>query len=464
MSATRASPPLALEAFSDLLDPSSILTAAEVAPRGAGVSRPREPLQTCGLLRPRSTAEVSAILRRCHEAGQRVTVHGGMSGGGGFSLPDELAISMECMTAIEEIDPVGQTAVVQAGCQLQHLHEALAPLGLAYGVDYGGRGSATLGGNIATNAGGHQVLRYGMTREQVLGLEVVLADGTVLTSMNRMLKNNAGYDLKHLFIGSEGTLGVVTRAVLRVRALPQTQHAALVVLRDFDGVTRLLARCQGSFPGTLTAFEVMWPSFYRGATQGRAAPLPSKYPFYVLLETQGGSAGADEAHFEAVMEQALGEKLVVDAVLPTSQSQRGELWAVRERVMWIMQASTWYSFDLSLPVTHMARFIGEAQQRLAERWPDAELVVFGHIADGNLHVFARFAQAQPPETYPALCEMLYPALQAIGGSIAAEHGVGRGKVPYLHYSRTPAELSLMRTLKRALDPGNILNPGRIVAA
>jgi FAD/FMN-containing dehydrogenase len=439
-----------------------MLAAAEAAPRGAGVSRPNMPLQTCGLLRPRSTGEVSEILRRCDAAGQRVTVHGGMSGGGGNSCADELAISLERMAAIEEIDTVGRTAVIQAGCLLQHLHDALAPHGLAYGVDYGGRGSATLGGNISTNAGGLQVLRYGMTREQVLGLEVVLADGTVLSSMNRMLKNNAGYDLKQLFIGTEGTLGVVTRAVLRLRALPTTHNAALVALASFADVARLLALCEASLAGTLTAFEVMWQGFYQGATQGHAAPLPASHPFYVLVETQGGSPGQDEAQFQRVMEQALADGLIADAVLPASQAQREEVWAVRERVMWIMKAPSWHIFDISLPIPHMERYVSELEQTLARRWPGAQLVVFGHIADGNLHVFVRFSEPQPPETYAALCELAYAPLTAIGGSMAAEHGVGRGKVPFLHYSRTEAELALMRTLKRSLDPKHILNLGRVI--
>lgn len=462
MNAAHHSRPLALEAFADFLDPAALVTAEEAAARGAGVSRQHLPLRTCGLLRPRNTQEVSEILRRCNAAGQPVTVHGGMSGGGGSSSADELAISMERMAAIEEIDTEGRTAVVQAGCLLQHLHEALAPHGLAYGVDYGGRGSATLGGNIATNAGGNQVLRWGMTRDQVLGLEVVLADGTVLTSMNRMLKNNAGYDLKQLFIGSEGTLGVVTRAVLRLRPLPLTRNAALVALTDFAHVTQLLTLCEQRFPGTLTAFEVMWPGFYRGATQGQATPLPTTYPLYVLLETQGGTPGQDEAQFESVLEQALAEELVVDAVLPTSHAQRDELWAVRERVMWLFASPAWYVFDISLPLPDMARYVSELEQALATRWRQAQLVVFGHVADGNLHVFVRFAEAQPPETYQALCKVVYGPLQPIRGSMAAEHGVGRNKVAYLHYSRTEAELAVMRTLKRSLDPNRILNPDRVI--
>ncbi|PKP99267.1 MAG: FAD-binding oxidoreductase, partial [Alphaproteobacteria bacterium HGW-Alphaproteobacteria-13] len=246
-----------------MLGPGSVLSAEEAGERPANIKLQAIPQTAMGLVRPRTTEEVSAVLRLCHEVGQPVCVQGGVTClDGSISAPDELALSLERMTLIEQIDPVARIGIVQAGCILQTFQEAVQAEGLYYGVDYGGRGSATIGGNISTNAGGMNVLRYGMTREQVLGLEAVLADGTVVTSMNKMLKNNAGYDLKQLFIGTEGTLGVVTRAVLRLRPLAKTENAALVALESFGAVLAFLGYCQERFGDVLTSFEVMWRAHY----------------------------------------------------------------------------------------------------------------------------------------------------------------------------------------------------------
>jgi FAD/FMN-containing dehydrogenase len=396
--------------FADLLEPSAILNAEQAAQRSVAPGRPGQALQVRCLLRPNSSEQVSAILKRCHAAGQPVTVLGGMGGGGGFSHANEVAISTERMRTVEQVDTLANTALVQAGCVLQNLHEYLQPLNRSYGVDYGGRGSATLGGNIATNAGGSQVLRYGMTREQILGLEVVLADGTIVSSLNRMLKNNAGYDLKQLFIGSEGTLGIVTRAVVRLRPLPVSQNTALLALPGFDQVIDLLAHCQHHFPDSLCGFEVMWKRFYCGAVEGHVAPLPDEQPFYVLVETRGADPQSDSEHFERIMQHALEQAWAVDAVVATSQAQRNALWEVRERVLWIMTAPSWYVFDISLAPSVISDYLHTIEHDLATRWPDAELVVFGHIADGNLHIFVRFPEKMPAQTYEQLCALLYPPL------------------------------------------------------
>ncbi|WP_075790869.1 FAD-binding oxidoreductase [Massilia putida] len=455
---------LSIDAFRDLLDPAGILDAAQCAQRPAALNRQSQPRTAIGLLRPRSTAELSQILKRCHAHRQPVTVQGGISGScGAISAADEIAISLERMAAVEEIDSAGRTVLVQAGCLLHNLHEAVAAHGLYYGVDYGGRGSATLGGNISTNAGGLNVLRYGMTREQVLGLEAVLADGTVISSMNRMLKNNAGYDLKQLFIGTEGTLGVVTRAILRLRPQPLSDNVALLAMSSFEQVRGFLAYCEQRYAGVLTSFEVMWQRFYMHATAEGGAPLPDLHPFYVIVETRGTDPAADAAHFEHTLARALEDGMFEDAAMSDSRARKQAIWAVRERVEWLVRRPVRHVFDLSLPVREMERYVADLERDLAARWPRAELIVFGHIADGNLHVFVTMDEAPLDFTYEALCGMVYPPLTAFHGSIAAEHGVGREKVASLHYSRTEEELALMRTLKRCLDPHNILNPGRVVA-
>ena len=258
--------------------------------------RGRSPMQAGLLVRPGSTAEVVTVLKACHAAGQPVVTHGGLTGlvHGADTAPGDLVLSLERMRRIESIDAVQRVAVVEAGVTLQALQEAADEQGLAFPLDLGARGSATLGGNAATNAGGNRVLRFGMTREMVLGLEAVLADGTVLPAMNALIKNNAGYDLKHLFIGSEGTLGVITRLALRLREKPARQDVAFVAVDSFDAVTGLLKHMDRALGGALSAFEVMWPAFYELVTTPPAlgrAPLPHGSAYYVLVEALG--AGED---------------------------------------------------------------------------------------------------------------------------------------------------------------------------
>jgi FAD/FMN-containing dehydrogenase len=455
---------LRVEALRELLGPGGFLGPEETALRPANFKTPT-PRTAIGLVRPRSTAEVSAILRLCHEAGQPVCIQGGLSVlDGSISAPNELALSLERLNTIEEIDPVNRTAVVQAGCVLQSVQEAVQAQGLEYGVDYGGRSVATIGGNISTNAGGNRVLRYGMTRDQVLGLEAVLADGTVISAMNQMLKNNAGYDLKHLFIGTEGTLGVVTRAVLRLRPLPASTQTALVSLASFGKVQELLASCERSFAGTLTSFEVMWREHYEHvvAYAGRPAPLPIGQAFYVLVETRGSNERADAAMFEAVLGEALESGLVRDGLLPKSEAEVEAIWRPREDITWVTRRhGDWCVGDISLSLRYMDRYVRDLDAAMRARWPESELYVFGHVADGNLHIFAAPGGRDPAKMSDCY-RLMHEPLPALGGSMAAEHGIARQKVEFLHYSRTPAELELMGTLKRTLDPKGILNPGRVI--
>lgn len=454
-----------LDDIGALLGEGGVLTGDDVSGRAAGIWR-ADGLRAAAILRPRTTAEVAAILRRCNEVGQALVVHGGLTGlvHGADAAPDELILSTERMTAIEEIDAANRTATVQAGVSLQALQEAVAEHDLIFPLDLGARGTCRIGGNIATNAGGNRVIRYGMTRDNVLGLEAVLADGTVISSMNRMVKNNSGFDLKHWFIGTEGTLGVVTRAVLRLREAPASRISALVGLEGFADVVRLLKHLDRGLGGILSAFEVMWRDFYEvvAAPPVRAsAPMAPEHGFYVLCEAMGGDAEADAARLEQVLMAALEQGIARDVVLATSARQNADLWSLRDSVEALFAFGPPLIFDVSLPVGEMERYVETVRSGLAEALPEARLFTFGHLGDGNLH-FVVSAGSDDAATRAAAEGCVYRPLAAIGGGISAEHGIGLEKKPWLELSRTPAEIELMRRLRVALDPNGILNPGKVV--
>jgi FAD/FMN-containing dehydrogenase len=418
------------------------------------------------VLRPRSTEQVSQILVAANAAGVPVTPWGGLTGlVDGARADGALALSLSRMNAVEAIDQVSGTMRVQAGCVLQAACEAAEAQGLLLPLDLGARGSATIGGNISTNAGGNRVLRWGMMREMVLGLEAVLADGTVVSALNPLMKNNTGYDLKQLFIGSEGTLGVVTRAVLRLRPKPVSDNVALLAVDTFEALPRVLNRLRQAIGAQLSAFEVMWADFYQLVTTPPATgrpPLPAGHPYYVLVEAMGADPEADAEPFERVLGEALEAGEIADAAIARSVGERNAIWALRDDVGQTGRNAPILAFDVSLNIADMEAYVAEVRAALAARWPGkSSLVVFGHLGDGNLHVIAGVGE-RSPEARHAVEETVYGPLRRIGGSISAEHGIGLQKRDFLSWTRSPEELGLMRTLKRALDPNNILNPGKIL--
>ncbi len=453
-----------VQALRNLVGHDGVLVGDEVRSRPAGFFR-ADHLQADMLVRPRNTGQVAAVLRLCHEARQPVVAQGGRTGlvHSGDAAPSELILSMERMAAIEEIDPIQRIAVVQCGVTLQALQEAADEHDLAFPLDLGARGSCTLGGNVSTNAGGNRVIRYGMTRDMVLGLEAVLADGTVMSSMNRMLKNNAAYDLKQLFIGSEGTLGIVTRLVLRLREKPRSQDVALVGIGSFANLTAFLKHMDRGLGGALSAFEAMWDSFYKLVSTPPAKcspPLPQTHPYYVLVEAQGADPERDNARFNAVLESALEQGLIADAAIAHSERERAGLWALRDSVLEMVRFGMPFLFDVSLPIPHMEAYVEEVHDTLRARWPEHHCWTFGHLGDGNLH-FGIIVPGDAAETHPLVEQAVYEPLARIGGSVSAEHGIGLEKKPYLHLSRSGTEIGIMRTLKRTLDPHGILNPGKV---
>lgn len=437
-----------------------VLTGTDVRARWDGYP-PIHATEALCVVRPARTSEVAAIAAYCNRHGLALVPQGGRTGlaGGAHTGAGDIALSLERMTTAGSIDPYGLTMEVQAGVPLQVVQEAAAAAGLHYPVDLGARGSATIGGTIATNAGGNSVFRYGMTRDQVLGLEVVLADGTILNSMNRLIKNNAAYDLKHLFIGSEGTLGIITRAVLRLRPGQDSRATAFIGLPGFQAVLDLLKLASATCDGALTSFEVMWPSFLDAvATAGHhRLPFAEPHAFHVLVEIV--SCKADEL-LEQLLAPAWERGLVGDAAIAQNVGQAQAFWAIRDDIDALIAAMRpVFLYDISLPQVHMARYVEELEAALSQSWPTARLAVFGHIADGNLHLSVSTGAANDHEAVDAI---VYAPLKAIGGSISAEHGIGLEKRPHLRLSRTAEELTLMTRLKEMLDPRSTLNPGKVL--
>ena len=454
-----------IQRLEGLLGAGGVLTGADVAARTAGIWR-SDPLVAGAIVRPRDTEQVAAVLALCHERGRAVVTQGGLTGlvHGADAGREELILSTERMTAIEAVDPVDRTATVQAGVPLQTLQDAVAEHDLVFPLDLGARGSCSLGGNLATNAGGNRVVRFGMTRENTLGVEAVLADGTVIPAMNRMVKNNSGFDLKHWFIGTEGTLGVITRAVLRLREAPRSRTSALLALDSFDAVTRLLKHLDANLGGALSAFEVMWREFSDVVARPPVrtnAPLPPGHAFYVLCEAMGGDPEADAARFERVLGDALEAGTAVDAVLAETEARQRDLWLLRDSVDALFRFGPHQIFDVSLPVSAMASYVARVEQGIAAISPSARLFTFGHLGDGNLHFLAA-PGADDAATVEAVERAVYEPLAALGGGISAEHGIGLEKKRWLSVSRSAEEIELMRRMRAALDPKGILNPGKVI--
>ncbi|RJG01845.1 FAD-binding oxidoreductase [Noviherbaspirillum sedimenti] len=453
-----------LDQLREIVGAAGVIAGSEVRSRYPGFFMSE--IGADAIVRPASVEQVSQVLALCNAAGQPVVVQGGMSGWvrATQTRAGEIALSLERMNAIEEVDLANRTATVQAGVVLETFQNHIEGFGLSFPLDLGGRGSCQLGGNAATNAGGMRVIRYGMMREQVLGLEAVLADGRIVSSMNRMIKNNTGYDLKQLFIGSEGTLGVITRLVLRLRERPTSSNTALVCADSFDQISRLLRHMDGALGGQLSAFELIDHNFYRTNTgAGRhAAPLPADKPFYAIIEALGADQERDTQLFEQALGQGLEQDLCSDAIIARSERERQGIWAIREDLEHLVRDfQPFYAFDVSLAVGHMEAYMREVTTRLRARWPQGAIAFLGHVGDGNLHI-AIGAGGENDRHAVETC--VYEPLRAISGSVSAEHGIGLEKAAWFPISRNEVERNLMQSIKLTLDPNGILNPGKIFAA
>ena len=460
--------PPALVQLRNALGPASVLFGADIPARNCNDWSTQAPNTPLAVVRPVDAAGVSAALRACREAGTPVVPQGGLTGlcGGARPEPGWVALSMERMVGIEEIDPDSATMTVRAGTPLEAVQRAAADAGLYFALDLGARGSCAIGGNLSTNAGGNRVIRYGMARELVLGLEWVLPDGTIVTSLNKMMKNNAGYDLKQLFIGSEGTLGVITRIVLRLHPQPGCTMSALCALPDYASVVRLLGSARRGLGPLLSAFEVMWPDYWQVVTErvGVRPPVSGGHGLYVLVEAQGTDETIDGPRFAAWLERLLEEGAIADAAVAQSVADTQSFWALRDACAeFFPTLGPHVSFDVALAVRDMDAFVTRCKAALLQNIPGCESVYYGHIGDGNLHLIAWVGglsvENQPKQQ---MDETIYGLVREFKGSVSAEHGIGTAKKAYLGHARSEAEIALMRTLKQALDPQGLLNPGKVI--
>ena len=358
---------------------------------------------------------------------------------------------------------LNQFVEVEAGVILQHLHQAVRESGFIFPLDLGAKGSCMIGGNIATNAGGLQALRYGVMRNLVLGLEVVLPDGTILDNLNPVVKNNTGYDLKHLFIGSEGTLGIITRAILKLSPAPVYFATSFIAMEKFNDALQLLNRAKISFGDKLISFEILWPPFYQLLTNERSGNkkvIPDSYPLYVLMEI-AGSDTVIPSLLEGFVETAMNDNMVMDAVFAEQQDDRKQFWDIREKVDHVLaEHDPVFLFDVSLPVSEMEQFAATVNEELNKNFDTVYCYIFGHMGDGNLHLMINCGEGN--DSAKELVEkIVYAPLRSMYSSVSAEHGIGLSKKKWLEFSKSPQEIALMKSIKKLIDPNNIMNPGKI---
>ena len=424
------------------------------------------------VVRPADTGEVAAAVRVCAEAGVAVVPQGGNTGLVGGSVPDgtgrQVVLSLDRMRRVRAVDPVADTIVAEAGVVLQSVQEAAAAVGRLFPLSLGSEGSCTIGGTVSTNAGGTAVLRYGMMRDLVLGLEVVLPDGRVWDGLRPLRKDNTGYDLKQLFIGAEGTLGIVTAAVLRL--LPDTRRraTALLALPSPAAAVRLLPVLRGRAGETLTTWELVGRQaldLVLAHLPGARDPFGTAHPWYGLVELAGDSDDVGD-RLEAALTAAVSEGLVVDAVLASGPTQRASLWALREGVSEAQKVEgATLKHDVTLPIAELPRFVSELGPRLETLLPGVRLVTYGHVGDGNLHYNLSAPVGDDAALHaaaPELTRVVYDAVAGLGGSISAEHGLGVLKRDAAAAYKSEVEVDLMRTVKLALDPAGLMNPGKVV--
>lgn len=460
------SPP---QAFFDALSrelPQGTVTRdpAERAEYGRDWTRVVEPAP-CAVAFPKSTEEVSRVVRVCAASGVAVVPSGGRTGlaGGAVAAQGELVLSLAKMRAMHPVDVVGGSVRVQAGAVTQAVHEHCSAHGLTWPVDFASKGSSTVGGNIATNAGGVKVIRYGLTRQWVLGLQVVLASGEVLDAASALEKNNTGLDLRQLFIGTEGTLGVVTEATLKLARLPRRLDVLLFAVDDLPSVVRLFRETRAA-PFALSAYEMFTAACLARVLSHRQLrdPLDEPAGHYVLVELED----AEDAALETWVQSLFERKLVRDGTLAQSSTEARDLWALRESISESLSATGFpHKNDIALPIAALEAFCAELGALFARRYPGWEVCLFGHIGDGNLHVnVMKPADLEKAAFLARVKEAdrdLFDLVKAHGGSVSAEHGIGLLKKPWLAWTRSAAEIAAMKAVKKALDPGNVLNPGKI---
>ena len=417
---------------------------------------------------PATVEEVQAIVRWANEHAIAIVPSGGRTGlsGGAVAAHGELVLSLERMNKPRAFDAIDRTLTVQAGMALEALHNEAKEHGLIYPVDFASRGSCSIGGNIATNAGGIRVIRYGNTREWIAGLKVVTGAGEVLELNNALVKNSSGYDLRHLFIGAEGTLGIVVEATVKLTDPPPPTNVMLLALPSFDVLMQVFAAFRSRLQ--LEAFEFLTDVALKHVlAHGAQNPFEQTYPYYVVTEYATGDENREAAAL-AAFEHCMEQGWVLDGAISQSEAQAQQLWRLREGITESLARYVPYKNDISVRLSAMPAFLAETQALLGDAYPHFEVVWFGHIGDGNLHINVLKPEDMAQDEFVRQCEqvtkLLAAALKRHGGSISAEHGIGLVKKPYLASTRSEAEIALMRGIKRVLDPNGLMNPGKLFDA
>ncbi len=465
-----------IEDMAARLGPGGVLTGAETAPWQADWTGKFDAAPEA-VLRPRTTEEVSAILKAAYAAGTPVVPVSGNTGlnGGAVARKGEIQLSLDRMDRIREIRTDARIAVVEAGVIQESLHKAAEAEGLLFPMTFGAKGSARIGGMLSTNCGGSNVLRYGNMRQLCLGIEAVLADGRVVNLMSELHKDNSGYDLRNLLIGAEGTLGIITAAVLRLAPLPRAYATGMVAARDLPAALVLLRRLQDETGGAVEAFEYMPRSYvemHLAHAPGAREPFDAPHEVNIMVEVAATSAAAAEpgpdgtlpvvARLEELLAEAMEEGLVLDATLARSEAQRRETWARREAAGETMfHRKPLLDTDIALPLDRVPEFFDLVRPRQTEIDPGCEDSCVAHLGDGNIH-----HTLYPTSDDPALLDRLREAVEevtvSLGGSFSAEHGIGQSKMPSMVRRKDPVALAMMRAIKQALDPKGILNPGKVI--
>jgi len=412
---------------------------------------------------PKSTQDVQAIVKAAVEIGAVVVPSGGRTGysAGAVAANKEWVISLAAMREIGDFNPIEQTVKVEAGVITAELQQFAEQQGLFYPVDFASSGSSQIGGNIATNAGGIRVLRYGLTRDYVQALTVVTGEGEIVYLNNGLIKNAAGPDFRHLMIGSEGILGIITEAEMRLVAAPPNQSVMLLALTDLDAVMQVFGMAKRLL--ALSSFEFFSHQALQRVTshRGLSQPFAEQHGHYVLMEFDD-----DEAAVMDLFEKGMEQGMISDGVLAQSMDQAQQLWQYREGISESIAHLTPYKNDISVRISKVTQFMQKLDAILAQHYPDFEIVWFGHIGDGNLHLNILKPESLSTEAFKQRCEevnaYVYGLIEELDGSISAEHGVGMLKKPFLHHSRSAADLNLLKAMKKAFDPHNILNRGKVI--
>ena len=464
-----------IEEIQAIVGPAGLITLPqEVAPY-ASDWRKRYVGRPAAVVKPASTAEVAEVVRACAESRTAIVPQGGNTGLCGAATPDasgtQIVLNLSRMNRVRAIDTRNNTMTVEAGCVLANLQNTAEGAGRLFPLSLAAEGSCEIGGNLSTNAGGTAVLRYGNARELVLGLEVVLPSGEVWDGLRGLRKDNTGYDLKQLFIGAEGTLGVITAAVLKLFPLPKSHATAVVALETPEKAVALLERALGACGERLTGFELFSDfclSLVLKHFRDTAAPFPRRFPHYVLMELSDTQSGEGvRVLVESMLEAALEEKSILDAAVAQSETQARAFWKLRE---FISEAQAHegpnIKHDVSIPISSIADFISATDQDLTRAHAGARMVTFGHLGDGNLHYNVSAPEGVAPDAFvrntAAINRIVHDSVARFGGSISAEHGLGQLKREEIQRYKSPLELELMRKLKRALDPNGIMNPGKVL--